>query len=106
MKRAAQPLFAFAAVLGVAVLGGCSGSNTSDAGPIPGSVSVSVSPATASVQVVQNKDFTASVVNDSANKGVTWALSGAGCSGATCGTLSATSSGSGVAITYTAPATV
>src|SRR5260370_41553684 len=35
-----------------------------------------------------------------------WSLSGAGCNGATCGTLSASSSASGVAITYTAPASV
>jgi hypothetical protein len=58
------------------------------------------------VQAGQNQAFTASVANDSANKGVTWALSGGGCSAATCGTLSATSSASGVAITYTAPAAV
>src|SRR4029077_12297865 len=52
----------------------------------------------------KTQSFTATVTNDSQNKGVTWALSGAGCSGAACGTLSATSSASGVAITYTAPA--
>jgi hypothetical protein len=68
-------------------------------------VSVTLSPATASVQTALTQAFTASVANDSANKGVTWALSGAGC-GATCGMLSATSSASGVAITYTAPASV
>jgi hypothetical protein len=34
---------------------------------------------------------------------VSWTLKGAGCSGASCGTLSATSSASGAAITYTAP---
>ena len=107
MKRATQQLFAFAAVLGVAVGGGCGGGSTnSNPAPIPIAVSVTLSPATASVQGGQTQAFTASVANDSANKGVTWALSGAGCSGATCGTLSATSSASGVAITYTAPASV
>jgi hypothetical protein len=50
--------------------------------------------------------FTATVANDSTNKGVSWTLSGAGCSGATCGTLSAASSASGTPITYTAPAAV
>ena len=34
---------------------------------------------------------------------MTWTLSGAGCSGVACGTLSATSSASGSPITYTAP---
>jgi hypothetical protein len=37
---------------------------------------------------------------------VTWALTGAGCTGKACGTLSATSSQSAVAITYRAPSTV
>jgi hypothetical protein len=46
------------------------------------------------------------VQNDAQNKGVTWALLGTGCSGATCGTLSTTSSASGVAINYTAPSSV
>ncbi len=88
MKRATQQLFAFAAVLGVAVVGGCGGgSSTSAPGPISVTVSVTLSPATASVQVGLTQAFTASVANDSANKGVTWALSGASCSGATCGTL-------------------
>jgi hypothetical protein len=107
VKRATQQLFAFAAVLAVAVLGGCGGGSTSsNPAPISIAVSITLSPATASVQAGLNQAFTASVANDSANKGVTWALSGAGCSGATCGTLSAANSASGVAITYTAPASV
>jgi hypothetical protein len=70
-------------------------------------VSVTVSPSTASVQSGGGtKSFTATLQNDAQNKGVTWTLSGAGCSGSTCGSLSATSSASGAAITYTAPATV
>ncbi len=72
----------------------------------PAAIIVSVSPTTASVQVGAALPFTATVQNDSQNKGVTWTLSGTGCSGATCGTLSATSSASGTAITYTAPASV
>jgi hypothetical protein len=67
---------------------------------------VTISPTTASVQVGAAQPFTATVQNDSQNKGVTWALSGTGCSGAACGALSATTSASGVAITYTAPASV
>jgi len=75
-------------------------------GGAPPPVSVSLSPASAAVQVSQSQPFAATVSNDSQNKGVNWSLSGAGCSGAACGTLSAASSASGVAITYTAPASV
>src|SRR5207245_3248072 len=72
----------------------------------PSPISVSVAPPTASVAANATQPFTATVQNDSQNKGVSWALSGTGCSGAACGTLSATSSASGVAITYTAPGSV
>ena len=43
------------------------------------------------------------VQNDAQNKGVMWTLSGAGCSGATCGTLTNVSANSA---TYNAPASV
>jgi len=69
-------------------------------------ITVAVSPATATVLINAMQNFTATVSNDAQNKGVTWALSGTGCSGATCGTLSSTSSASGVAIIYTAPPSV
>jgi hypothetical protein len=74
--------------------------------PAPSPVSVSVAPATALMQPGQGMSFTATVTNDSANKGVTWALSGAGCSGAACGSVSSASSASGAPITYTAPASI
>ena len=48
-------------------------------------------------------NFTATVDNDSQNKGVAWELSGTGCSGATCGTLSNVAA---TTVTYTAPAAV
>jgi hypothetical protein len=64
---------------------------------------VSVSPTTTSVQVSASANFTASVQNDSQNKGVTWSLSGAGCSGTTCGILTNVTATSA---TYTAPASV
>ena len=67
-------------------------------------ISVSVSPASASVRAGGgNQEFTATVSNDRHHRGVRWTLSGAGCSGSACGTLSATSSASGTPITYTAP---
>jgi hypothetical protein len=66
-------------------------------------ISVSVSPTTATVQVTKSSPFTATLQNDTLNKGVTWSLSGSGCSGATCGTLSSVTTTS---VTYTAPVTV
>jgi hypothetical protein len=66
-------------------------------------VKVVVSPASQTVPVNRTQAFTASVQNDLQNKGVTWALSGVGCAGVACGTLSITSSASGAPITYTAP---
>ena len=67
-------------------------------------VLVAVSPPSQTVQVSQSQAFTATVQNDPQNKGVTWTLSGAGCAGLVCGTLSSSSSASGAPITYTAPA--
>jgi len=110
-------LAGFAIVL-IAGLGGCTGTATRQPAPPVTSpvtppvtpavapISVTVSPGTSSVIVGQNQPFTATLVNDSSNKGVNWALSGSGCSGATCGGLSATSSASGVAVTYRAPGSV
>jgi hypothetical protein len=72
-----------------------------------GPLRVTVTPPNANVQANGgNQNFTATVQNDKQNGGVTWSLAGAGCSGATCGSLSSAVSGSGVAITYTAPANV
>ena len=67
-------------------------------------ISVSVSPTTASAPSgYGTQPFTATVSNDFQNKGVTWSLSGAGCSGSTCGTLSQVTTTS---VTYNAPASV
>jgi hypothetical protein len=64
-------------------------------------VSVGVSPPTANVQLSQNQNFSAKVTNDPGNLGVTWSLSGGGCSGTACGTLSNATT---ALVTYTAPA--
>jgi len=69
-------------------------------------LTVSVSPQTQTVSAGNTQNFTATVQNDPQNNGVTWNLSGTGCRGAACGTLSHTTSSSGAAITYTAPAAV
>jgi hypothetical protein len=71
-----------------------------------GAVSVTVSVPTVSVQTSHMQGISATVQNDSQSKGVTWTLTGSGCTGAACGTLSATSSASGTPITYTAPGAV
>jgi hypothetical protein len=71
----------------------------------PPAIAVAVNPSTVSVQTGHPQALTATVQNDALNKGASWTLKGAGCSGAACGTLSAASSASGAAITYTAPAT-
>lgn len=102
--RATRLLYAFAILAAVGMSGCSGGSGSGSPGPVV--VSVTVSPVTASVQVGLTQMVTPTVANDSANKGVTWALSGAGCSAAACGTLSAANSASGTAITYTAPAAV
>lgn len=61
-------------------------------------VSVSVSPSTAQVTAGTEQQFTATVTGTT-NTTVTWALSGAGCSGASCGSISSVG-------LYTAPANV
>ena len=67
-------------------------------------ISVSVSPTTTSVlSGYGTQNFTATVTNDFLNRGVTWLLSGAGCSGSSCGTLSRVTTSS---VTYTAPLNV
>src|SRR5438445_400141 len=67
-------------------------------------LSVSVSPSTASVPTGNGtQNFTASLVNDFGHQGVTWALSGVGCSGSTCGTLTSITSTS---VIYNGPANV
>jgi hypothetical protein len=74
-------------------------------------ISVSVLPTSASVVVNATQPLTPTVRNDGANggagTGVTWTLkqNGFACSPG-CGTLSPTNTASGVAATYTAPATV
>jgi len=66
---------------------------------------VIVIPATVSVRVPGGmQQFDARVKTAHQNHSVHWTLTGPGCRGAACGTLSETTSTSGSAITYTAPA--
>jgi hypothetical protein len=105
-QRVGQYLFVQAIItiaLAVPFLSGCGGGSKSSPAPDPVIVVTAV-PTTASLRTGQAQVFTATVDNDVANKGVSWTLSGGGCSGATCGTLSAATSASGTPVTYTAPA--
>lgn len=87
----------FAVVL-VAVLSGCEGT-----GALPVIV-VDVAPSAAqTIDQGQTKGFTATVSNDQANAGASWAVSGASCSGAACGTLTGSTTTS---VTYNAPTPV
>ncbi len=95
--------FALVAMLVSMACGGGNGSNNGGGGQ---QIVVSVNPNTASVQENQQVSFTATVENDSSSKGVTWSLSGGGCTGSACGTLSSATSQSGVSVTYTAPPSV
>lgn len=61
-------------------------------------IGVSVSPTTATLTTGSHQQFTATVVGTT-NTGVTWSVSGTGCSGSTCGVISSTG-------LYTAPSTV
>jgi hypothetical protein len=70
--------------------------------PLP--ITVNISPASASVSATfGTQGFTATLTNDVQNRGVTWALSGAGCSGSTCGTLTNVTSTS---VTYNGPSAI
>jgi hypothetical protein len=78
------------------VAAGCgSGSSPTPAPPV---ISVSVSPSAANVHVTNTRQFTARLQN-TANSAVTWSVSGRGCTGIVCGSI--TSSG-----LYTAPTDV
>jgi hypothetical protein len=109
MQRGCRLMCAVAAAITIFVTGCGGGSNGTTAPPgggsTPTAVAVTVSPTTATVAINATTTFTATVTGDSSNKGVSWALSGSGCSAATCGALSSATSASGAAVTYIAPAT-
>jgi hypothetical protein len=93
-------------MMAAAIFCGCGGGSSTSPAPQPASVAVTLSPSTATVQASQVTSFMATVSNDPKNKGTSWTLSGAGCTGAACGTLSGTTAASGTAVMYTAPAAV
>src|SRR5262249_46104991 len=110
----APRVIAFVTLSAVALIVGCAGtvsSNGSNGGGStpppttpPAAITVTMALTAATVQVGSTQAFSAPVGNDSANMGVSWTLSGSGCTGAACGTVAPTTSASGAAVTYTAPA--
>jgi hypothetical protein len=76
----------------VGALSSCGGGGDEDV------ISVSISPQSADCEVSESCSFTATV-SGTANQTVTWSLSGDGCTGASCGTISTEG-------LYTAPAVV
>src|SRR5207249_2115751 len=70
-------------------------------------IQVAINPASVSVATLGTQQFTATVMNDPNNKGVSWSLTqgGANCSPG-CGTIAPATTPSGNAATYTAPSTV
>jgi hypothetical protein len=83
--------------------GGGSGGSGGGSSPPPPAIAVSVSPSTATVPTGSMIRVTGTVSNDASNSGVSWTLS---CSVAQCGSISPTTTPSGVATVYTAPATI
>lgn len=65
-----------------------------------GGISVSISPKRAGLRVTQGISVTATTTDP---QGVNWTATGAGCSGNSCGSFSASPSLSGAPVTYTAP---
>src|ERR1700722_2228261 len=63
-------------------------------------LTVAVSPSNIPVQVGHAQTLIATLQYDYQNKGVTWTLTGAGCSGSACGSLSTTTSATGSPVIY------
>lgn len=95
--RYSQRILSVIAVFMVAALAACSNSPKK-----PIAVTLSGTPPTSMAEGAAVA-FTANVANDSANAGVTWTVT---CGSAACGSFSSSSTASGTATTYTAPATI
>jgi hypothetical protein len=89
------PSFACALIvfLGITFISGCGGGN--------GSITLAITPKTSTMDQGQSLLFVATLGNDTRNLGVTWQpLTGSGCAGSSCGTLTNITTTS---VTYTAP---
>ena len=88
--------------MGLAFLAAC-GSDATAPGTGGPAISVAVVPATASLLTGGSQDFTATVTNDPANRGVIWSITGCAGGSAACGRLT---SATATTATYAAPAAV
>ncbi len=95
LVRSLKGVVALLSVSLAAGLAGCGGSG-------PTTITIQ-GPASSNVDPGNAVTFTATVANDSNSAGVTWTLTGTGCTGAGCGVLSGSST---TTVTYTAPTTV
>jgi hypothetical protein len=92
-------LLSLVVLLGGLSFSGCAGfTNSTGPAKSAGSLVINVSPSSATVSEGTTQQFAATVTGTS-NTAVTWSVSGAGCSGAACGTIS----GGGL---YTPPASM
>ncbi len=91
---------AFPLIALLSIFAGC-GSSTAPL-PVPSGVTIAA-PNSSNVDPGDSASLTATVTNDDNAAGVTWSLSGTGCTAAACGALSAATTTS---VTYTAPAKV
>ena len=98
MFRATSVLLTVFAFASIASLTGCGGSSPMN--PPPPVISVSVTADSTSVPAGGTSGVTATVNQDSSNRGVTWKIS---CSAAQCGTIAPGSTASGTPTIYTAP---
>jgi hypothetical protein len=104
MRKSILTLALFAVVISTI---GCGGGGAGGGGGASQDITVSLSPKTASVAGDGTQVLTATILNPH-NTGVTWSLSGSGCTGSACGTLGnfGGNNNQGWTATYTAPLTV
>ena len=95
-KRSVLACFTLSCTLWIAACGGGGGNGTTTTP----AVSVSVTPLNSTVQAGTTTTLTATVSHDSSGQGVTWTVL---CATAPCGSVSPTTTASGVATTYSAP---
>jgi hypothetical protein len=90
--RGASLALILSAIFSITFVSGCGGGGTS--------ITLEVTPKTVTLDEGQAQIFIATLGNDTKNLGVTWTLTGSGCAGTGCGTLTNVSTTS---VTYTAP---
>lgn len=102
MHHFGRTFFYLMAVGLIPILNSCGGGSGGGGGGGGGGISVLLSPTSATVEAGTSANFTANVSNDPSNSGVSWSVT---CPATPCGSVSASSTPSGVPTTYTAPPT-